>query len=419
MKIDKTRLHPLYDQYSNDENRLTHALLHTIGSSNWILTRFLKNIVAIKELSLSGTFEISTQKIPLSHGDKDPIQVESVPDAWIIDEKSSLGIAIEVKDLKNKLGLVQLRSHIKRIKGYDNPHLLAITPDLQKPDKITELQQKKSKNLNVVWQSWGGIYKWLTSLQTKKLSKNTKEEFLVSSMLQFLERRRNVLGFQGIYFTNIFNVSEAKDILNSEMELIEPTVRKLYRDLTRRRPAITTISQESVWDCFGVEKGFTKDVHISFSIRENFHQISLIIPNSAKEPWKRLKIIFSDKKLENKLMLILQRLRKRVPHLYVQFHHRHFRAQRYGVTDGLLEFNIDTLGKPFKKQKSTVKEFPLWFDAIKSAIEKKKKINGQIMFGVRFYFNETKAIEKPSFINSVKSTLTNLKPLYDFLKKTG
>ena len=67
--IDKTKLHPLYDQYSNDENRLTHALLHTIGSSNWILAGFLKNIVGIKQLSLSGTFEISTQKIPLSHGD--------------------------------------------------------------------------------------------------------------------------------------------------------------------------------------------------------------------------------------------------------------------------------------------------------------------------------------------------------------
>ena len=102
MKIDKTKLHPLYDQYAIAENRLTHALLHTIGSSEWIFARFLKNIVGIKQLSLSGTFEISTQKIPLSHGDKDPDQVESVPDAWIIDEKSSLGIAIEVKAAKNK-----------------------------------------------------------------------------------------------------------------------------------------------------------------------------------------------------------------------------------------------------------------------------------------------------------------------------
>ena len=31
MKINKDRLHPLYDQYSNDENRLTHALLREKG----------------------------------------------------------------------------------------------------------------------------------------------------------------------------------------------------------------------------------------------------------------------------------------------------------------------------------------------------------------------------------------------------
>ncbi len=70
MKINKDRLHPLYDQYSNAENRLTHALLHTIGSSPFLFSRFLKNIVGISDNLSGGIFEISTQKVPFSHGDR-------------------------------------------------------------------------------------------------------------------------------------------------------------------------------------------------------------------------------------------------------------------------------------------------------------------------------------------------------------
>ncbi len=92
MKIDKDRLHPLYDQYSNAENRLTHALLHTIGSSPFLFSRFLKNIVGISGNLSGGIFEISTQKVPFSHGDDDQEKVESIPDAWIINEQKGIGM---------------------------------------------------------------------------------------------------------------------------------------------------------------------------------------------------------------------------------------------------------------------------------------------------------------------------------------
>ena len=71
MKINRTRLHPLYDQYSNDENRLTHALLHTIGSSQSLFSRFLKDIVGISSFSARETYEISTQKVSFQNGDND------------------------------------------------------------------------------------------------------------------------------------------------------------------------------------------------------------------------------------------------------------------------------------------------------------------------------------------------------------
>ena len=417
MKINKTGLHPLYDQYSNEENRLTHALLHTIGSSEWIFSRFLKDFLGLRVLSAREIYEISTQKIPFSHGDNALEQVESIPDAWIADGSSKLGIVIEVKNKKNALRLGQLQRHANRITGYKHQNLLVITPDLQRPNKIIEMERKAGKNLNVIWRSWNDVYSWLTELPITKSTKREKETFMTISMREYLERRSEVLGFQGIKFQGGFNVLDAKPILNAEMEELEPTVRKLYRDSGKRRPAITTFSQEAVWDCFGNEKGFTTDLHFTLGINEKSHDISITIPNSAKQVWSRLKKVFSDEGNQEQLFSILKSLRNEVPHLFIEFNQRHFVARKFSVRDGYMEFDIDTLGAPFRKKDTKAKEFPVWLPAIKAAIVNKRRINGQVMFKSRFFFNETKGIDKPQFIETVKGTIKAFKPLYGFLRE--
>jgi hypothetical protein len=417
MKINKDGLNPLYDQYSNDENRLTHALLHTVGSSRRIFTKFLKDIAGVKQPLGQETYEISTQKIPFSHGDRDPNEIESIPDAWIIDGTSKLGVAIEVKDRKNSLRISQLRYHANRIKSYKYPYLLIITPDLREPSKIREVQQKEQKHLKVVWRSWDYIFRWLAGVVMRLPSKNDRDWFLVASMREYLERRREVLGFQGIYFRAGFNVHEAKAILNAEMEELQPAVKRLYKGLTKRRPAITTFSQESVWDCFGREDGFTNDLHITLGINEQAHNIGITVPNSAKKAWARLKFILSNEKNEEELFSILKVLRKDVPHLYVEFAQRHFIAVKKGIKDGFMEFSMDTMGSPFRPKKSKTKEYSIWWDAIKKAILNKTRINGQAAFRARYFLNETKGIDKPEFIKTAEKTIEGFRLLYDFLGK--
>lgn len=417
MKINKERLNPLYDQYSNEENRLTHSLLHTIGSSEWLFLRFLKDVVGVNASTAGEVYEISTQKEPFSYGDTEQEKVESIPDAWIVDGSSKIGISIEVKDRKNCVRLNQLRSHANRIKGYKHAYLLVITPDFKEPDKINQLMQKERKHLKIVWCSWNEIYNWLAELPIKKSIQKKKENFLITSMREYLERRKEVLGFLGIKFEKGFNVSEAKSILNTEMEALEPTVKRLYKDLLKRRPAITKFSEESVWDCFGSKEGFTSDLHLTLSIHPNWHDISITIPNSAKKVWPRLRVIFSDVENEKQLLLILNILRKKVPYLFIEFNQRHFIAQRLGVRDGYMEFNIDTLGVPFRNKGSKLKEFPIWWPTIKEAILNKRRINGQVMFKSRFFF--TDGIEKPQFIKKAEETVKAFIPLYEFLRKSN
>ena len=199
------------------------------------------------------------------------------------------------------------------------------------------------------------------------------------------------------------------------MEVLEGFVSGLYKKLVVRRPAITTFSQQAVWDCFGVEEGFTKDIHITIAIHEDYHDISLTIPNSANIRWKRLKHVFSETHLETELFRLLKDLRAKVPNVFLEFNQRHFIAMRKGVNDAYLEFNIDTYGLPFRPDKSKVKEFPIWFNVLKDAVNNKRRINGQVMFKVRFYFNETPDIDKPKFLSTARSTIQALKPLFDFL----
>jgi len=372
-------------------------------------------VIIIQPFRKSGIFEISTQKVPLGHGDSDADKVESVPDAWIINETQNLGIAIEVKDRKNNIRISQLKSHANRISGYDHPYLLAITPDLHTPDKIIRLRKTDFTNLQIIWKSWDEIYRWLKHLLNKP-SNASRDEFLLTSMIEYLERRREVLGFQGIKFSKGFNVDEAKEILRSEMEELHPYVKNIYKDLVARRGGIPTTSVMGVWDSFGDAEGFTNDIHITIGINEDSHNILMVVPNSSNKAWNRLKKIFSNEKYRNELMTILSRYRKTVPHLYIEFVQRHFINRRIGINDGHLFFDLDVMGKPFMKKNSKTKQSSIWFQALNEAIINKRNLNGQVAFWTKFFLNETKGIDKPEFIKTVKSTLKNLKPLYEYLK---
>lgn len=416
MKIDTDRLTPLFDQYSNQENRLTHALMHTLAGSERILKSFLIQILGIRQHSIGKDIEITTQKRPFSQEDTDLTKIDSVPDAWIIDKQGGFGILIEVKDVNKGVRLGQLRSHLKRIDSYKKSILLVITPDLNRPKKIDSLNAESNVTSKIIWQSWNSIYSFFNACQNDQFCQMPKERYLMDALLEYLERRREVLGFQGIKFRRGFDVEEAKKILAAEMEALKETANTFFPMLRGRRGAITTaFSKSGVWDCFGLPEGFTNDIHVTVSIHESFHDIGLTVPHKASHRWKQLKLIFSSDNNEQNFLHILKDLRDSVPNLFLEFTQRHFLYQRKGIRDAYLEFSIDTFGKPFIDGKTKVKSFPIWYQALKDAILSKHRINAQTMFKTRFYFGETPNIENEAFLTTARNTLEALQPLYSFL----
>lgn len=416
MKIDTTRLTLLFDQYSNQENRLTHALMHTLAGSGKILRRFLNEVLVNKGPLREREFQITTQKRPFSEEDTDSDKVDSVPDGWIVDQEGGLGIIIEVKDIKNSVRLGQLRAHLRKLVSFQESYLLVVTPDLKQPHKIDLLQVDEHGNSNIVWISWNDLYTFYNECRLDHFNKMPKEQYLLNAMIEYLEQRREVLGFQGIKFRKGFKVETAKAILMAEMEALQDKAQAIFPNLTGRRGAITTaLSKSSVWDCFGVPDGFTNDIHITLSITEDYQDISLTVPHKAGKRWKRLKQIFGNDDECQEFLKILKVLRKNVPDLFLEYIQRHYLYQRRPVRDAFLEFHIDTFGPPFFNSGSKVKAFPIWFEAIKDAVVNKRKINAQVMLKVRFYYTDTEDIEQASFLHTAQRTLNNMKPLYDFL----
>jgi len=87
-----------------------------------------------------------------------------------------------------------------------------------------------------------------------------------------------------------------------------------------------------------------------------------------------------------------------------------------GKKDGTLDFNLDVIGEPFIQSDSKTKMSLVWFQALQEAIVNKRNMNGQFALIAKYFLNETKGIDKPEFIKTVKSTMKNMKPLYEYLK---
>ena len=89
MKIETKKLTPLYDQYSNQENRLTHAF-STLAGSEKIFRQFLSSLLELRKAWGVESLKISTQKRPFSQEDIDLKKVDSVPDGWIVENQGEL-----------------------------------------------------------------------------------------------------------------------------------------------------------------------------------------------------------------------------------------------------------------------------------------------------------------------------------------
>ena len=408
MKI-KNELNNIFEQYDVEENRLTNAFLHTLTQNPSILKSFLQyscNIHPNKRTEIV----ISSQKEPFGLGDRadgGKQDIESIPDGWIIID-GKRAIVLETKIKKNAVKKGQLQAHAKRIRDYPFRYLCVITPDEESPIEGLMIEGVESR-----WISWKQIY----MLINRQKGHRGLPEYFRKQLKEYLSMKEDLVGFQGIEFTEEFYSKKAKNILKALVKEIKTDIVKIYPELIFKRSKYSreihahTVHHRSVWSFFATHKEFTKDMHLTLWLAETHMGIAITVSNNSTKRWRRLKEIFRSDELFSLFIEKLSLLRKKLPNLYLEFVHRHYLHMHDAFVDGLLEMDIDTV-KGIKPVKRNI----MWLDAIRKLVINKKGFNGQLMIRARFFYNDHPKMKTADFKKTVVEAARSFKEVYDYLK---
>jgi hypothetical protein len=149
----EVHLRNIFDQYSQPENRITHALLTVVNEDRNLLCAFLRELVKVSAPTDSDKLSISEQQFP---GEEECIVDETerrgIPDGWIFDDEGWC-IFIETKVLA-KLTADQLNRHYRSAerRGFDTVIGVAIAPRPLLP---------RSAPTCTILLEWRNIYAWL------------------------------------------------------------------------------------------------------------------------------------------------------------------------------------------------------------------------------------------------------------------
>ena len=129
----------VFDQYSQPENRLTHALVCTIDADRSLLRPFLRWAGA-RDIPSSARLRITEQQVPGEAAPGDETEGRGLPDACIFDD-DGWALLIEAK-VQAGVSLGQLRRHVATAQrhGFDKPSLLLLSVD----DPPTRLPAKSA-----------------------------------------------------------------------------------------------------------------------------------------------------------------------------------------------------------------------------------------------------------------------------------
>lgn len=405
----------LFDQYSQYENRVTNALLQTFASSHRLTRTFLADCVGMR-CRAHDVLEMSTQKRPGGKGDRGEGEGASrqdegktVPDGWIVNDRAGWVVVIESKIAVRAVRADQLLGHLRAARGYGERHLLVLTPDRQEPPEIHTLRRRFP---HLRWLPWTVVHGWIVR-QARRERRGSATRLLLRNLKEYLEMDERLSDFQGIDFSEGYDLRRAKAILKILMDALRPDVQRLYPKLTGGRGNLFA-SRGAMWDCFGVVPKFTGDLHLTLSIGPQEFQVGLVVPNAARARWTHLRKVVSDATQQARLKAALKQVHQSVPELWLRLDQRHFLNRREQIFDATCEFKLDTA--TFVRPKGNVKPFPLWFEMAREAIITKRGINLQIGFWARFPYAQVRGTQSAAFKDTILDTLKQFRPLYQMLR---
>jgi hypothetical protein len=411
----------IFDQYSQPENRLTHALVSCLGNDPKLLRGFVQWATGEK-VPADRRLEIVEQRLPGEEEATDEKEAErrGLPDAWIHDGKG-WALIIESK-IESPLKRDQLDRHrrVAERRSFSDVHLVALV--VEKPKRLS------LDGLKIL--EWTELYSWLRQEGHSEWARRLVEymEVLERKLAADEYLREGTLTvFAGIPFgkDNPYNYPEAKRTLRLAMDELrkrKELKRKLGMDPEGEgRPAITGREGTSVWDFLPLAKArsaknFTEFPHLTLAIQQERLLIIVTVPNGIRREFRR-NLLSRGKDgflalfevIHGNLAKSLSRVEGAAP--LVEIVQRHYPSQRaQPVIDSRLQFDLRTAFRGPKRWRKPVKPQPQWLEAVYEALSHKRS-NLQVAVGAIFPYGRCKAVNSREILDHVANTWLACRPL--------
>lgn len=388
------RLRNIFDQYSQQENHLTHSLLHVLNENR----NLLKAILKANGIKLTGKqINLITQVAPRTDKDR-----TSIPDGYIYTEDYNICIGIETKINENSLNRDQILGHLKQLSGYDTSYLAVLTPDGTEPEIITELVKNHNhKNLKFI--SWKDLLNLMSDLGSDK-GKNPVGQYLFDEFMNYVERCYHMTPFTGFKFRDGYDRDLAQHYVKRVAEELTPDIKTLYPDCKKERSQV-----KGVWWAWYSSEEVQNSVHPAFVVGNERVRCHIILGNGCKKEWKQFYQTLDSDKFK-KLLRKVYTKRPDNSQTIISFRQRHFLNRTKSVSDAAVEINIATLLGIDKSKPNDI-----WWSLIKDVAASKNRYNYQLEIGYHLDYEKVKDLKGPKAPQLMLKCFRNLKPVYDIL----
>lgn len=411
----------IFDQYSQPENKLTHALMVSLDSDRWLLNSFVRWVTG-KSMGKQ-KLVILEQSLPGDEGDlsEEEIQRRGLPDGCITDG-DSWGLLIESK-FAARPSADQLRRHLwtARKRGIEDVSLLLITVHAA-PSRLPD---------KVIVRQWCKVYEWLCKQAASSLWARRCLEYMQVAETKgaeedYLQEGRLTV-FSGIPFgcDEPYSYGQAKrllKLLREELCLDKRLSKQLGADLIAPgRSAITGRGRSGVWDFIPIThahraKNHTQYIHLTFAIVENCVAASVTIPNGIKSGLRSKLLGSSLEGFESLIQTVTINMVKSlkgvegfVPEVGVL--QRHFLSQRSpGVVDCELRFDGRTALPKTSRYRGRVKSQPQWVKAVHEALAHRQS-NLEFRIGCSFPYDTCPTTRDKTIVRALSNVWLACAPI--------
>lgn len=410
----------IFDQYSQYENKLTHALISSLENDRDFLKKFLDFFVKIK-IDNTNHLALHEQSLPFKISKQEE---RGLPDALIIIDSKRV-ICLENK-IEDKLTIDQLERHYKTILSNDDIETLefigvTFTPNQQ------DIQTKYWKHF-----SWKDLYSFL---------QNLKGSFWVKELMQYmevLERKMiddkklediQLTQFTGIPFNkeNSFDEFEARRTLKLLMpELKRQKILDEELDLNLSHLGRGKIKKgESAWDIIPVkdpkEINFSNLIHFSIVIAEKSLDINFVIPDKLKGRYRTNLKKIGYETFRQKIWELINKIDKALEGHEGYYPSCDMVQRRYSsinaraVLDSNLKFNLRT-AFPRSDEESSPCYQEQWLKSIFESLVNKGTANIQVSFQISFDYDECDYLNDSNLIHLIVKSLLSFKDFYNWFQ---